>query len=209
MQSRWTIARSLALITLASVLFIVAPANRATTVTLPVPSPTPARTSEVKRPNPVRKFFSSVFNGITGVFRRPKPFVCGLGPLINLTSSSSSVTVCPVAQHSTNPSCSSSGEVTLTAEASDVQNNEVLFTWSVTAGRLRGEGRNVTWDLSGVAAGTYTATVDFNDGNQRTSTVSTSVTVVACPDCLPRKLTFHHPKTLNSSDLIWRVNARE
>jgi hypothetical protein len=161
-------------------------------------------TPEVKRPNAVRRFFSSAFHGITGVFRRPKPFVCGLGPVVNLTPSNSSVTVCPVAQHSFNASCSSSGEVTLTADAGDVQNNEVLFTWTVTAGRLRGEGRTVTWDLSGVAAGTYTATVEFNDGNQHTSTVSTSVTVALCADCVTREspcptVAVSSPQRLNQS----------
>ena len=65
----------------------------------------------------------------------------------------------------------------------DVQNNEVLFTWTVTAGRLRGEGRNVTWNLSGVAVGTYTARVDVNDGNQHTSTASITVQVIHCADC--------------------------
>lgn len=188
MQFRWTIARSLALITLSSVLFIVEPANRVTTTPLPVPSPTvsptPVATPEVKRPNPVLRFFSWVGDGFAGVFRRRKPFYCHLPPIINLTSSSSSVTVCPAAQHSINPSCSSSGEVTLTADVTYPENDKLLFTWTVPAGRLRDEGSKVTWDLSGRPEGSYTATVEVNDGNQHTATASITLQVVHCRDCV-------------------------
>jgi hypothetical protein len=61
----------------------------------------------------------------------------------------------------------------------------LLYTWSVTGGRLSGEGRQVTWDLSGVANGSYTATVEVNDGNQHTATGNTTVTVADCPGCVP------------------------
>jgi hypothetical protein len=43
----------------------------------------------------------------------------------------------------------------------------------------------VTWDLSGVANGSYTATVEVNDGNQHTASGSTTVTVADCSGCLP------------------------
>ena len=55
------------------------------------------------------------------------------------------------------------------ANATDPDNDQLLYTWSVTGGRLSGEGRQVTWDLTGVANGTYTATVEVNDGNQHTA----------------------------------------
>ena len=178
--------RSVGLIMLSCVLFIVAPANRVTSVAVPSPtvSPTPSPTPEVKRPNPVRRLFSSVFNGIAGVFRRPNRSYCHLPPIVSLTPSSSSIATCPAGQRSLDPSCSSSSEVTLTADAMDVQNDEMLFTWSVTAGRLRGEGRKVTWDLYGVPQGTYTVTVEVNDGNQLTANDSTTVTVAHCSDCM-------------------------
>lgn len=188
-QFSMTIGRSLAVAALGSVLFLVAPANRIAKDLLPVPSPTvsptPVPTPEVKRPNPVRRFFSSTFNKITGVFRRPEPFYCHLPPLVTLTSSSSSIAVCPPAQVS--PTCSSSGEVTLTADVPGTQDNELLYTWGVTAGRLRNDGRKVTWDLNGVAEGTYTATVEVNAGNQLTSTGSTTVRVATCTDCVTRE----------------------
>jgi hypothetical protein len=43
----------------------------------------------------------------------------------------------------------------------------------------------VTWDLSGVANGTYTATVEVNDGNQHTASGNTTVTVADCSGCVP------------------------
>jgi hypothetical protein len=89
---------------------------------------------------------------------------------------------CPPGTSST--SCTPTGsEVTLTANATDPDNDQLLYTWSVTGGRLTGEGRSVTWDLSGVANGTYTASVEVNDGNQHTASGSATVTVGDCTGC--------------------------
>jgi hypothetical protein len=83
-------------------------------------------------------------------------------------------------------SCTATGsEVTLVADATDVDNDQLLYTWSVTGGRLSGEGRQVTWDLTGVANGTYTATVEVNDGNQHTANGTATVTVADCTGCIP------------------------
>jgi hypothetical protein len=73
----------------------------------------------------------------------------------------------------------------LTADARDPDNDTLLFTWSVTGGKLSGEGREVDWDLSGANPGTYTATVDVNDGNAHTANGSTTVTIAACTGCVP------------------------
>jgi hypothetical protein len=82
-------------------------------------------------------------------------------------------------------SCTPTGsEVTLVANATDPDSDQLLYTWSVTGGRLSGEGRQVTWDLTGVANGSYTATVEVNDGNQHTATGNTTVTVADCPGCV-------------------------
>jgi hypothetical protein len=59
----------------------------------------------------------------------------------------------------------------------------LLYTWSVTGGKLTGEGKAVTWDLSGVANGSYTATVTVNDGNTHIVTGSATVTVADCTGC--------------------------
>ena len=55
------------------------------------------------------------------------------------------------------------------------------FNWQVQVGRLKGKNREVTWDLSGVEAGTYTATVEATDSHKHTASGSTTVTVVFCP----------------------------
>jgi hypothetical protein len=88
---------------------------------------------------------------------------------------------------STSATCPTATTVTLVANATDPDNDQLLYTWSVTGGRLSGEGRQVEWDLTGVANGTYTATVEVNDGNQHTATGSTTVNVAACPDCVTPK----------------------
>ena len=105
-------------------------------------------------------------------------------PTVTAHASVSAVTrPCPPGTNS--PSCQpSSDQVQLTADASDPDNDTLLYTWSVTGGRITGEGRQVNWDLSGVADGSYTATVEVNDGNQHTATSSATVTVAVCDGCV-------------------------
>ena len=104
-------------------------------------------------------------------------------PTVTATASMSAVLrPCPPDTRST--TCTPTGDsVTLTADARDPENDQLLYTWSVTGGRLTGEGRSVTWDFSGVADGSYTATVEVNDGNQHTATSSVTVTVGVCTGC--------------------------
>ena len=97
-----------------------------------------------------------------------------------------SAVVKPCPTGTSSPSCSSTGnEVQLNANATDENNDTLLYTWSVSGGRVTGEGRSVAWDLSGVANGTYTATVEVNDGNQHTANASATVTVSDCTGCVP------------------------
>jgi hypothetical protein len=105
-------------------------------------------------------------------------------PTVTVAASMASVLKpCPPGTSST--SCSATGnEVQLTANATDPDNDTLLYTWSVTGGRITGEGRAVTWDLSGVANGTYTATVEVNDGNTHTANAAATVTVADCTGCV-------------------------
>jgi hypothetical protein len=105
-------------------------------------------------------------------------------PSVTVSASMSAIVrPCPPGTSST--SCTPTGnEVQLTANATDPDNDQLLYTWSVTGGRLSGEGRTVTWDLTGVAEGTYTATVEVNDGNQHTANGSATVTVAPCTGCV-------------------------
>jgi hypothetical protein len=106
-------------------------------------------------------------------------------PTISSVTASMSSILRPCPPGTSSTTCTPTGnEVTLIAEASDPDNDPLLYTWSVTGGRLSGEGRQVTWDFTGVANGTYTATVEVNDGNQGTASGSASVTVADCSGCV-------------------------
>ena len=112
----------------------------------------------------------------------PKP------PNVAPTVSSVSTSISSILRPCTPPMVSSSctptdSTVQLTANATDTDGDVLVYTWSVTGGRVSGEGRQVSWDLSGVANGTYTATVEVNDGNQHTASGNATVTVADCTGC--------------------------
>jgi hypothetical protein len=82
-------------------------------------------------------------------------------------------------------SCSANREVELSASAGGPEADaKLLYVWTVQAGRIRGKGQKVIWDLSGVADGTYTANVEVNNGSGLTANDSTKVTIALCPDCV-------------------------
>jgi hypothetical protein len=114
----------------------------------------------------------------------PKP--PNTAPVVTSVTPSIAAITRPCTPPNTSATCTPTGsEVTLVANATDPDNDQLLYTWSVTGGRLSGEGRQVTWDLTGVANGSYTATVEVNDGNQHTATGNTTVTVAECSGCVP------------------------
>jgi len=168
------------------------PINQVTNVTVPgrglvvVPATTaPATVNGF----PAGFVFSEDPNGFLGQFwigrrnsREPPP-PPNVEPTGSVSSSLTSITK-PCTPPAVSSTCSPTGnEVTLTANYTDANNDALLYTWSVTGGRLSGEGKSVTWDLSGVANGTYTATADVNDGNGHIVHGSATVTVADCADC--------------------------
>ena len=190
--------RSLSLITLGCVLCVSVFAGRDTRASFQAPteftppqfagvspSPTPQPRSDARRPNAVRRFFSWTADQLARPFRRQPRFACMLPPMVHsITTSKSLITFCPTTSVSSNLSCSPDREVKLVANASGPYGDtDLLYTWTVTGGALQGTGREVTWDLSGLAVGSYTATVELNDGNQHTGTGSTTVTIALCPGC--------------------------
>jgi len=46
----------------------------------------------------------------------------------------------------------------------DPENDVLTYNYTVTAGKIVGNGANVVWDLAGVPAGSYTITVGVDDG---------------------------------------------
>ena len=136
--------------------------------------------SREKKPNAVRRFFSAVFNRIAGVFRRERRLVHVLPPVVNLTASHSLITYCP-----TTRTYAPNSQVGLSANSEALDDGESKFTFAVTGGRLSdsGGGKNVTWDLSGVPEGVYTATVEMDDGRQHVATASATIKITSSPSC--------------------------
>jgi hypothetical protein len=81
--------------------------------------------------------------------------------------------------------CASDAKVQLTAQGSDADGDPFLVTYSVTGGRITGDGADAVWDLSNVEAGNYRAIVEIDDGCGCINFADTTVAVVACPDCNP------------------------
>jgi hypothetical protein len=109
-------------------------------------------------------------------------------PTASLAASTASITMpCAPGTHSSSGSCPATANtaVGLTTTASDPDGDTLLYTYSVTGGRVTGEGASVSWDLSGVGPGTYTASVEVDDGCGCVTFSTTTVTIANCGDCIP------------------------
>jgi hypothetical protein len=108
-------------------------------------------------------------------------------PVASLAASTATITMpCPPDFHSSSGACPATANTTvgLTTTASDPDGDTLLYTYTVTGGRITGEGANVSWDLSGVGPGTYTASVEVDDGCGCITASTTTVTIANCPDCI-------------------------
>ena len=104
-------------------------------------------------------------------------------PITELKPSASSV-VLGCFNSDTPASCKAdTAQVKLSATSSDADKDALLYTFSSTGGRMGGEGPEAVWDLSGAAPGTYTATVEVDDGCGCIAFSSTTVSVEQCTDC--------------------------
>lgn len=56
------------------------------------------------------------------------------------------------------------GGIKVNAFAWDPDGDTLLYTFSTTGGRILGDGSEVTWNLDGSAPGTYTISVEADDG---------------------------------------------
>ncbi|MDQ3179723.1 MAG: hypothetical protein M3Q33_04305 [Acidobacteriota bacterium] len=105
----------------------------------------------------------------------------------NLGLSSNRVTIpCPAEQQPREgTTCSDSQSVSVTTTAVDPENDVLTYNYTVSGGRIVGQGANVTWDLSGATPGTYTITAGVDDGcGVCGKTQTQTITVEAC-DCVP------------------------
>lgn len=107
-------------------------------------------------------------------------------PSVELQASTTLITYpCPPSDHSLSGSCPSiaSLQVGLTA-ITEAFNKQADYLYRVTGGRVVGEGRKVTWDLSEVGPGVYTATVEVQDNKKHRALSSVEVTIRNCRDCV-------------------------
>ena len=78
--------------------------------------------------------------------------------------------------------------VSVTATASDPDNDPLTYTWSASGGRVDGTGSQVRWLSDGTALGTYTITVKVDDGRGGSASCSSDVRVEQKPN---------HPPTIS------------
>jgi len=61
----------------------------------------------------------------------------------------------------------------------------LTYNYTLSGGKILGKGKNVVWDLTGVAPGTYTITAGADDGcGVCGRTVTREIKVVECSECL-------------------------
>ena len=103
----------------------------------------------------------------------------------NLTVSDSEVTLpCPAGSTSASGGCNDSTSVTINTTAVDPEGDVLTYNYTVSAGHIVGTGASVSWDLSGVAPGSYTVTAGVDDGcGICGKTMTQTVAIVNCPDC--------------------------
>ncbi len=133
-------------------------------------------------------------NGFIGQFfigrRNPRTpeFLPNQPPTVTLSASTGTITLpCPPGMIVQNCTVGTPTSVQLAANATDPDGDTLLYTYTTTGGRVTGDGANVTWDLSGVQPGTYTATVEVDDGCGCVAFSSTTVTIAepAAGCCVP------------------------
>ncbi|HEX8564936.1 MAG TPA: PKD domain-containing protein [Pyrinomonadaceae bacterium] len=107
-------------------------------------------------------------------------------PTINsVTISDTEITLpCTPPQESASGGCRDATSVSVTTNATDPENDPLVYQYTVSGGTIQGTGANVTWDVSGLRPGTYTLSVAVDDGcgvcgQPRQETIR----VVECPDC--------------------------
>lgn len=85
----------------------------------------------------------------------------GFANVTDLVLSQTEITNCPA---NSSPCESSKQTIEITTVAVDPENDVLTYNYTLTAGRIIGQGAKVIWDLTGVQPGTYTITAGVDDG---------------------------------------------
>lgn len=92
----------------------------------------------------------------------------------SMVASASSIVICPKDPRRSEPTT-----IQLTVAVFDPDNDELIYSWTTTGGRIEGGGGSVRWNLAGVEPGTYSATVTVSDGRTEV-TATTSIEIKTC-----------------------------
>ncbi|MEO6655241.1 MAG: hypothetical protein ABIO36_04095 [Pyrinomonadaceae bacterium] len=115
------------------------------------------------------------------------------GEIVNQAASVTSVSLsdsvislpCRPGFRSRSGACNDSSTVSVQTTASDPENDVLTYNYTVSGGRIVGQGAKVDWDLSGAQPGTYTITTGVDDGCGVCGKTDTrTVKVEECPDCV-------------------------
>ncbi len=108
-------------------------------------------------------------------------------PIISLFVPSVTTIRLPCELGESDASCAPSGSqtVALKTTASDPDGDKLLYVYTVTGGKIIGDGSTASWDLHGVQPGDYTAFVSVEDGRGCVNASSTTISVTACSHCAP------------------------
>ncbi len=116
-----------------------------------------------------------------------------VGDIVNIPAVVNSVTLsdtvislpCPPGYKSSSGACNDSRTINVSTSASDAENDVLTYNYTVSGGRIVGQGANVQWDLSGVQPGTYTITTGVDDGCGVCGKTDTkTITIEECKDCV-------------------------
>lgn len=80
--------------------------------------------------------------------------------------------------------CGEKMNTQVTTTAVDPEKDVLVYYYTVTGGRIVGQGAKVTWDLTGVAPGTYTVTAGVDDGCGICGKTQTQTITVKSCDCV-------------------------
>ena len=80
--------------------------------------------------------------------------------------------------------CNDSASISVATSASDPENDVLTYNYTVSGGRIVGTGANVSWDVGGLAPGTYTITAGVDDGCGLCGKTQTQTITIAECDCV-------------------------
>ncbi|HXG85870.1 MAG TPA: hypothetical protein VNI84_17755 [Pyrinomonadaceae bacterium] len=117
---------------------------------------------------------------------RQGPIVNQFANVTNLELGETTVTTpCPVGQvRAEGAVCSDDMTVTVRTTAVDPENDVLTYNYTVSGGRIVGQGANVDWDLTGAAPGTYTITAGVDDSCGVCGQTQTRTITVANCNCI-------------------------